>query len=53
MLLFQARMFLTAAQQHPEDAELHMALGVLHHLARQYNSAITSFEQALKLRPQV
>eukprot|EP00195_Chlamydomonas_chlamydogama_P007749 CAMPEP_0202890112 /NCGR_PEP_ID=MMETSP1392-20130828/620_1 /ASSEMBLY_ACC=CAM_ASM_000868 /TAXON_ID=225041 /ORGANISM="Chlamydomonas chlamydogama, Strain SAG 11-48b" /LENGTH=769 /DNA_ID=CAMNT_0049573613 /DNA_START=142 /DNA_END=2451 /DNA_ORIENTATION=- len=46
------RMFNQAVQQNPEDAELHMALGVLHHLGRQYGSAISAFERALKLRPQ-
>ena len=29
-----------------------MALGVLHHLGRQYSAAIEAFERALKAKPQ-
>eukprot|EP00878_Enallax_costatus_P032988 GHUV01036350.1.p1 GENE.GHUV01036350.1~~GHUV01036350.1.p1 ORF type:complete len:227 (+),score=23.50 GHUV01036350.1:769-1449(+) len=33
------------------DPELHLALGVLHHLDRRYEGAIKSFHKALELRP--
>lgn len=33
------------------DPELHLALGVLHHLDRRYEGAIKSFQKALELRP--
>lgn len=42
----------TIAATDPQDFEVCVALGVLHHLGRQYGAAITSFEQALKLQPQ-
>jgi peroxin-5 len=41
-----------ASQRHPEDADLHVAIGVLHHLGRNYGMAIEAFERALNLRPQ-
>lgn len=45
------RTFEAAAAAAPQDAELLMALGVLHHLARQYKTAVRSFQKALALRP--
>lgn len=33
------------------DAELQLALGVLHHLGRRYDAAIAAFQRALELRP--
>lgn len=47
------RMFEQAATAQPQDAELHMALGVLYHLARQYDGAVRAFRKSLELRPQV
>ena len=44
-------MFQMASDRHPGEAELHVAVGVLHHLGRQYSPAIEAFERALKLRP--
>jgi len=46
------RLFRAAADVAPGDAELQVAMGVLHHLARQYDAAIAAFEGALKLQPQ-
>ncbi|GAX85689.1 hypothetical protein CEUSTIGMA_g13104.t1 [Chlamydomonas eustigma] len=46
------RLFNLASERHSEDAELHVAVGVLHHLGRNYGMAIEAFERALKLRPQ-
>ena len=37
----------TAAQQCPDDADVHAALGVLCNLARQYDDAVVAFRQAL------
>lgn len=45
------RMFESAATSSPADAELHLALGVLHHLSRRYERAVASFQRALELRP--
>ncbi|KAG9448887.1 hypothetical protein H6P81_008852 [Aristolochia fimbriata] len=46
------RMFNEAAQMSPEDADVHIVLGVLYNLSREYDKAISSFETALKLRSQ-
>lgn len=35
----------------PEDADVHIVLGVLYNLTRDYDKAITAFETALKLKP--
>jgi peroxin-5 len=43
------KLFRAAAQKHPDDADIHAALGVLCNLARQYEDAVTSFRLALKL----
>ncbi len=40
MLPHAVRMFQAAAQAAQGEAELHMALGVLHHLGRNYSSAV-------------
>ncbi|KAH9616633.1 hypothetical protein KSS87_003213 [Heliosperma pusillum] len=47
-----ARIFNDAAQMSPEDADVHIVLGVLYNLSREYNKAIDSFKTALKLKPQ-
>ncbi|KAE9593980.1 hypothetical protein Lal_00031629 [Lupinus albus] len=45
------RVFNEAAQAYPDDADVHIVLGVLYNLSREYDKAIASFEQALKLKP--
>ncbi|CAI0540820.1 unnamed protein product [Linum tenue] len=47
-----ARLFEEAAQLSPEDADVHIVLGVLYNLSREYDKAIDSFKLALKLKPQ-
>lgn len=47
-----ARIFNEAAQISPEDADVHIVLGVLYNLSREYDKAIASFQTALKLKPQ-
>ncbi|CAL8998763.1 unnamed protein product [Prunus brigantina] len=47
-----ARLFNEAAQMSPEDADVHIVLGVLYNLSREYDKAIESFRLALKLKPQ-
>ncbi|CAM0912231.1 unnamed protein product [Alopecurus aequalis] len=46
------RLFNEAAQMSPEDADVHIVLGVLYNLSREYDKAITSFKTALQLKPQ-
>lgn len=46
-----AGFFRDAAEMSPEDADVHIVLGVLYNLSREYDKAIQSFENALKLRP--
>ncbi|XP_065863047.1 peroxisome biogenesis protein 5 [Euphorbia lathyris] len=46
------RLFNEAAQVSPEDADVHIVLGVLYNLSREYDKAIGSFQTALKLKPQ-
>lgn len=46
-----ARLFGEAAQMSPEDADVHIVLGVLYNLSREYDKAIESFQTALKLKP--
>ncbi|KAL9998864.1 putative tetratricopeptide-like helical domain superfamily [Helianthus debilis subsp. tardiflorus] len=46
-----ARTFNEAAQMSPEDADVHIVLGVLYNLSREYDRAIESFQTALKLKP--
>ncbi|XP_074264246.1 peroxisome biogenesis protein 5 [Silene latifolia] len=47
-----ARIFNEAAQMSPEDADVHIVLGVLYNLSREYDKAIDSFKTSLKLKPQ-
>lgn len=35
----------------PEDADVHIVLGVLYNLSREYDKAIESFKTALELKP--
>ncbi|XP_068642693.1 peroxisome biogenesis protein 5-like [Aristolochia californica] len=44
------RLFNEAAQMSPEDADVHIVLGVLFNLSREYDKAISSFKTALQLR---
>jgi peroxin-5 len=44
-------LFEDATRAHPQDSELQLALGVLHHLNRRYDAAIAAFQKALELRP--
>lgn len=46
-----ARSFNEAAQMSPDDADVHIVLGVLYNLTREYDKAIESFQTALKLKP--
>lgn len=46
-----ARLFNEAAQMSPDDADIHIVLGVLYNLSREYDKAIASFKTALKLKP--
>ncbi|CAO2162875.1 unnamed protein product [Urochloa humidicola] len=45
------RLFNEAAQMSPEDADVHIVLGVLYNLSREYDKAIASFKTALQLKP--
>ena len=47
-----ARLFNEAAEMSPDDADVHIVLGVLYNLSREYDKAIASFQRALKLKPQ-
>ncbi|KAK7322426.1 hypothetical protein VNO77_25805 [Canavalia gladiata] len=47
-----SRLFNEAAELSPDDADVHIVLGVLYNLSREYDKAIESFERALKLKPQ-
>lgn len=46
-----ARLFNEAAQMSPENADVHIVLGVLYNLSKEYDRAIESFRTALKLKP--
>ncbi|XWS27654.1 hypothetical protein CRYUN_Cryun25bG0000100 [Craigia yunnanensis] len=46
-----ARLFNEVAQMSPEDADVHIVLGVLYNLSREYDKAIATFKNALKLKP--
>ncbi|PNT68366.1 hypothetical protein BRADI_3g39510v3 [Brachypodium distachyon] len=45
------RLFNEAAKMSPEDADVHIVLGVLYNLSREYDKAIASFKTALQLKP--
>ncbi|XP_054797056.1 peroxisome biogenesis protein 5 isoform X2 [Prosopis cineraria] len=47
-----ARLFNEAAEIAPDDADIHIVIGVLYNLTRDYDKAIQSFQRALKLKPQ-
>ncbi|KAJ3677593.1 hypothetical protein LUZ60_003317 [Juncus effusus] len=47
-----ARLFNEAAELAPEDADVHIVLGVLYNLSREYDKAISAFKTALNLKPQ-
>ncbi|XP_051124811.1 peroxisome biogenesis protein 5 isoform X2 [Andrographis paniculata] len=47
-----ATLFNDAAKLAPEDADVHVVLGVLYNLSREYDRAIEAFQTALKLNPQ-
>ncbi|KAI7842283.1 hypothetical protein COHA_003924 [Chlorella ohadii] len=49
---YVALMFEAAARAHPEDGELHSALGVVYNLGRRYDDAVEAFREALRLSPQ-
>jgi hypothetical protein len=46
-------LFLRASQAMPGDADVLVALGVLHNLSSDYDRAIETFQRAATLRPQV
>ncbi|CAI9088096.1 OLC1v1022335C2 [Oldenlandia corymbosa var. corymbosa] len=46
-----ATYFNDAARMSPDDADVHIVLGVLYNLSREYDKAIESFQTALKLKP--
>ncbi|KAL3503705.1 hypothetical protein ACH5RR_038154 [Cinchona calisaya] len=46
-----ASYFNDAARMSPDDADVHIVLGVLYNLSREYDKAIESFQTALKLKP--
>lgn len=51
VLMQVSRLFTEAAQMSPEDADVHIVLGVLYNLSREFDKAIESFQTALKLKP--
>ncbi|KAF8099138.1 hypothetical protein N665_0251s0059 [Sinapis alba] len=44
-------LFTEASQMNPEDADVHIVLGVLFNLSREFDRAMTSFQTALQLKP--
>ena len=46
-----ARLFNEVGQMSPEDADVHIVLGVLYNLSSENDKAIASFKTALKLKP--
>lgn len=46
-----ARLFNDAAKLSPDDSDVHVVLGVLYNLSREYDKAIDAFQTALKLKP--
>ena len=49
-LLHAVHVFGQAARDHPHDADTHIALGVLQHLAQDFDGAVASFRKALELK---
>jgi peroxin-5 len=47
-----AAMYEIAVRQNPMDADVHIALGVIHNLSHEYDLAATDFEKALQIRPE-
>ncbi|XP_075487135.1 peroxisome biogenesis protein 5-like [Primulina tabacum] len=47
-----ARLFNEASKMSPNDADVHIVLGVMYNLSREYEKAIEAFQTALKLKPQ-
>lgn len=45
------QIFLRLTSEHPGDADVHEALGVLYNLSRDFDRAIEEFREALHLRP--
>lgn len=43
--------FMRVSSEHPGDADVHEALGVLYNLSRDFDRAIEEFREALRLRP--
>ncbi|KAI4389683.1 hypothetical protein MLD38_001884 [Melastoma candidum] len=48
---YVARLFQDASRMSPRDADVHIILGVLYNLSREYDKSIASFQTALKLKP--
>lgn len=46
-----AMLFNDAAKLSPDDADVHIVLGVLYNLSREFDKAIEAFQTALKLKP--
>lgn len=46
-----ARLFNEASKISPDDADVHIVLGVMYNLSREYEKAIEAFQTALKLKP--
>ncbi|GAB4823917.1 hypothetical protein N2152v2_010963 [Parachlorella kessleri] len=46
-----ARMFESAALAHPQDADVHTALGVVYNLTRDFDQAVEAFRAALTVSP--
>ncbi|XP_073124590.1 peroxisome biogenesis protein 5 [Henckelia pumila] len=46
-----ARLFNEASKMSPDDADVHIVLGVMYNLSREYDKAIEAFQTALKLKP--
>lgn len=51
MYLQVTNLFSEAAKLAPDDADVHIVLGVLYNLSREFDKAMEAFETALKLRP--
>lgn len=45
----QATLFEAAARAHPEDSDVHAALGVVYNLSRQFDEAVVAFRCGLSL----